>query len=64
MYFGRWDRFHIPAPRTRGTVALGDPSWLDPASGKEELLEEANRLEKELDQLTTLVDYTARVDRR
>lgn len=64
MYFGRWDRFLIPAPRTRVTVALGDPSWLDPESGKEELLEEANRLEKELDQLTTLVDYTARVDRR
>lgn len=58
-YFGRWDRFLVPAPFTRVSVALGEPLEIPPDARDGELREYANELEARLNAVTELVDEAA-----
>lgn len=63
-YFGRWDRFLVPAPFTWVPVALGDPVTISRDADEAELEREAERIESRLNDLTDFVDDAARSARR
>ena len=59
-FFGRWDRFLVPAPFAWMPVALGEPYRVARKSGEAELAAAAVTLEERLNRLTLLVDEAAR----
>lgn len=59
-YFGRWDRFLVPAPFTWIPVALGEPLYVPPDTSDEALEAYRIELEERLNALTDLVDRAAR----
>jgi lysophospholipid acyltransferase (LPLAT)-like uncharacterized protein len=63
-YFGRWDRFLVPAPFTWVPVALGEPMWVPSDVADDQLEGYRALLEERLNALTDLVDRTAREGRR
>ncbi len=58
-FFGRWDRFLVPAPFSWMPVALGDPFNVPRGATEAELAELAERIEVRLNELTDLVDGAA-----
>jgi len=62
-YFGRWDRFMVPKPFTWIPVAIGPPVTLPPDASATELGEIAVTIERDLDELTRIVDEAARAGR-
>jgi lysophospholipid acyltransferase (LPLAT)-like uncharacterized protein len=63
-YFGRWDRFLVPAPFTWIPVAVGEPYVVDRNASEEELQAGADIVEHRLNQLTLMVDEAASAARR
>lgn len=59
-FFGRWDRFLVPAPFTWMPVAFGEPYRVPRRAGEDELAAAAATLEERLNRVTTLVDEAAR----
>lgn len=62
-YFGRWDRFLVPKPRTWIPLAMGEPIEVDRGWGERELEACAVHVEEELNRLTDRVDEAARAHR-
>ena len=58
-FFGHWDRFLVPKPFARISIALGSPVELPEDLTLEELTEKATAIEEELNRLTALVDDAA-----
>lgn len=63
-FFGRWDRFLVPAPFARCPYAFGDPIHIDPSTTEDELRGVADLVEQRLNALTDRVDEAARAGRR
>lgn len=51
-----WDRFLVPKPFSRIRIAYGPPRRVPRDAGQEELIREAEALQRELDRLTSRVD--------
>lgn len=56
-----WDRFQIPAPFTKATVAWGTPVWVPADATEGDLEDAARRLTDEMRRLTAEVDGSPRV---
>jgi hypothetical protein len=54
--FSSWDRFQVPYPWTKGMFVWGDPIWVDPHLGKEDLVEQRVELQRVLNALTEHAD--------
>jgi lysophospholipid acyltransferase (LPLAT)-like uncharacterized protein len=63
-YFGRWDRFLVPAPFTWVPVALGEPVYVDRNAPAGEIEQLRRLVEGRINAVTTLVDQAARAHRR
>ncbi|MBW2038885.1 MAG: lysophospholipid acyltransferase family protein [Deltaproteobacteria bacterium] len=58
-----WDRFLIPYPFSRGVFVWGEPIWVNPEAGEEEMEQKSLLLEGRLEEITELADcYFERVD--
>ena len=58
-YYGRWDRFLVPAPFTWTPVAVGEPYMVNRHATEDELQAGADVLEQRLNDLTQMVDDAA-----
>lgn len=55
-WFESWDRFLVPKPFTRVHIAYGEPIFVPPAAGSDEIGTLARRVEMELNRLTEQLD--------
>ncbi|QQS39690.1 MAG: lysophospholipid acyltransferase family protein [Acidobacteriota bacterium] len=47
-----WDRLQIPRPFTRAKMFIGEPVFVSPEAGRDELKEKKEELQRKLDELT------------